>query len=170
MRKLLFSLLLATTAASPALAQQSSDNDRPRQHSKSDRSDSRSDRSESRQERQQARGERSSARSERPAVTRERQVMARERQPAPDRSVVGEQRSGQARPAVDFRERQVERQQARDVRVQQRETIRDQRAERLQETRERFRDTANAAQRHFMQRSKNGAYLAMAKPNRNVAR
>jgi hypothetical protein len=147
MRKLLFSLLLATTAASPALAQQSSDNDRPRQHSKSDRSDSRSDRSESRQERQQARGERSSARSERPAVTRERQVMARERQPAPDRSVVGEQRSGQARPAVDFRERQVERQQARDVRVQQRETIRDQRAERLQETRERFRDTANAARR-----------------------
>jgi Ni/Co efflux regulator RcnB len=141
MRKLLFSLLLATTAASPVFAQQNSDNDKPR-HSRSDRSEARSERSD-------ARAERSEARSERPVVRVEREIVARERGTAASRADVPvRQRSvDRVRPAETLRQFDRQRTTATRVDRQAREDLRQQRNERLQESRDSFRDTADSARR-----------------------
>jgi hypothetical protein len=81
MRKILFSLLLATTVATPALAQNFNPGDRAaaRQDRKADRSEARQDRSQAREQRSEAREQRPQAREEGPQVRQERPQVQQER-------------------------------------------------------------------------------------------
>lgn len=84
MRKILFSLLLATTVATPALSQRSvqsehGDRSAARQERKADRSEARQDRSEAREQRSQAREQRPQVREERPQVQQQERMNVRQR-------------------------------------------------------------------------------------------
>lgn len=134
MRKILFSLLLATTVATPALAQQTSRDDRA------------AARQERRAEQSQAREERSQAREQ---VRAERVQQAPQRV-APERNATPPARFGgqgayvneRGQPTLDrqqMRDNRVEqRQQARDNMVQQREQMRMDRQQRNVDARDRF--------------------------------
>ncbi len=81
MRKILLSLLLATTVAAPALAERPDRSERT--SARQDRSESRSDRSEARQNRSEARQQRSQAREEREQIRQDRVEARQQRTEAP---------------------------------------------------------------------------------------
>lgn len=131
MRKLLISLLLASAAASPALAA-------PRDWS--DRQQTREDRQSAREDRQSAQDDRQSAREEKQAAREDRQSARDDRQPAREQRVqVREQRANnftapQNRgPAqVDVRGQAVDRNAYREQRRDARDDARTQRIEQRQ--------------------------------------
>jgi len=121
MRKVLFSLLLATTMATPALARDQSREVRAaaREARQADRAQSKQERSEARQERQQARPER--AQNQQRVERAERT----QRADAPARDFGVRDRTAVQRPALQ--QRQVQRNSV--VREQQREALRQERAD-----------------------------------------
>ncbi len=142
MRKLLLSLLLATTAVTPALAAQQSSDDREaaRAERKAERSQARQDRSEAREERQQARPQRDQS----PQRVERIERAERAQSPAGDFRV--RERSVQ-RPALNVNERGrptlPERQVQRSSIREQRDAARQQRID----SRERWIDSAEQTRR-----------------------
>jgi hypothetical protein len=153
MRKILFSLLLATTVATPALARPATgdrgDRTAERQERRADHSEAREQRSQAREERQQAREARPQVREARPQVQQQRmeirqRMEAREapmrRSDSPVREIVRERVVRDNRPAANVNER------GRPTLDQQRETNWGSRTvtpERI-EQRQRTREGANA--------------------------
>ena len=151
MRKVLISLLLASAAASPALA--------ARPHQSDDNQSAQEDRHQAREDRQSAREERSSAREERSSSNYSRPQQAEQRNYAP-RQQQNVERQVQAfeRRQVDRNvernapaERSVEAFRARQQAVQgERQDRVEQRAERLQQ----MRDTRDARQLNRFSRAR----------------
>jgi hypothetical protein len=149
MRKILFSLLLATTVATPALAERPGHGDRAaaREERQADRSEARPQRSEARQDRSEVREQRSQARDERPMFREQRmeapqQSMGAQQNEAPVREIVRERLVRQQRQAnVNERGRptlgdeQVGSDSVRDWRQRQRDVVQQQ-IDRRQQSRE----------------------------------
>ena len=158
MRKILLSLLLATTVAAPALAARPdrgdrSDDSSPRQERRADRSEARQDRSEARQERSeprqeqraQVREERAQVRDERPRGGELRQRLEAQQMQGGDQQVreIVRQRVRDNRPAANVNERGRpvldQRQDAGDSVANWRRDQRDVRQQRVEQRAERNR-------------------------------
>ena len=137
MRKFILSLLLATTAVTPAMAQSSDADDRrsEREERRSERSQARQDRSEARQERRAVRTEAAPQRVERPArtdrVERSAPRVSVQERAVRDRNVRTERRSPnvneRGRPTLE--QQRVVRDSAIDARRDRREALRTERQE-----------------------------------------